>query len=277
MMDAPGAAVARGISASSAAAARGIATSAPRRLPASVPEDPRLLAGASGSGDPRWGALAAAASAPARAPGALGAAPRAGSFPGLGPAAALRNVVDEQCLELFEQQAHLLDPRGREALARQREFLQWQGSLEGGAGGALRSAAELERQDSAGSGTAAGEGGGGREAADDAATRGGGSDGSGGAAEGLRTELERARAALGAAARERAALGARLAAAESEAAARRAAALCGLCREAPRNCVVLPCMHLATCADCARRRAALEPSCPVCHAAATGFQTVVVP
>ncbi|KAF8563457.1 hypothetical protein P879_10088 [Paragonimus westermani] len=36
---------------------------------------------------------------------------------------------------------------------------------------------------------------------------------------------------------------------------------CHICRDSPINCVILPCGHMATCMDCARRL----PTCPICR------------
>ena len=66
-----------------------------------------------------------------------------------GPPPQMRNLLDEQTLELFESQSHLLDPETREAVQKQRQFLDWQqNSME--EPGPMQAA--LERQDSAGSG-----------------------------------------------------------------------------------------------------------------------------
>ena len=111
--------------------------------PSSMPEQPAILGSAD---DPRWGALAVSASgrhsgrhgmhtggasAPAQ-PELLGAAvaqqqqqQQQQQAPTFSPLE-MRNLLDEQSLELFESQSHLLDPEAREAVARQRQFLEWQ-------------------------------------------------------------------------------------------------------------------------------------------------------
>lgn len=91
--------------------------------PASMPEVPAILGSA--DGDPRWGALAAAASAPAHGRGPMrghaggggGASARSmqfvsGSAPVFSPFE-LKNMMDESSLEIFESQSHLLDPETR--------------------------------------------------------------------------------------------------------------------------------------------------------------------
>jgi hypothetical protein len=40
---------------------------------------------------------------------------------------------------------------------------------------------------------------------------------------------------------------------------------CVVCMDAPKNRVVLPCMHLCACGPCAQRLLELDASCPVCR------------
>lgn len=63
----------------------------------------------------------------------------------------LKNMMDESSLEIFESQSHLLDPETRLQLQKQRQYLEWQNSME--ESGPMRSC--LERTDSAGSGSEA--------------------------------------------------------------------------------------------------------------------------
>jgi hypothetical protein len=114
------------------------------QLPASMPEQPLL--GSAVADDRSWGASGhgtalQAGSAPVRG-GLLAAPPSFSPFE-------LKNMVDESSLELFESQAHLLDTQSRLALQKQRQYLQWQSSVE--EPGPLQST--LERSDSAGSGS----------------------------------------------------------------------------------------------------------------------------
>ena len=81
----------------------------PSWQPASMPEAPPVLGSAD---DPRWGALAATASAPDHGRGGRGARMAAGSAPVFSPLE-LRNMMDESSLEIFESQSHLLDPETR--------------------------------------------------------------------------------------------------------------------------------------------------------------------
>lgn len=108
--------------------------------PASMPEPHVMLAGS--AEECRWNPMGSgvAGSAPVTAP-MLGAPPTFSPVE-------LRNMMDEESLMLFESQSHLLDPESRVALQRQREYLQWQNSLD--EPGPMQSV--LERQDSAGSG-----------------------------------------------------------------------------------------------------------------------------
>jgi hypothetical protein len=41
--------------------------------------------------------------------------------------------------------------------------------------------------------------------------------------------------------------------------------LCVLCFDAPKDRIVLPCMHLCVCGPCAQRLLELDASCPVCR------------
>jgi hypothetical protein len=40
---------------------------------------------------------------------------------------------------------------------------------------------------------------------------------------------------------------------------------CVVCMDAPKDCIVLPCMHLCACGPCAQRLLELNASCPVCR------------
>lgn len=82
--------------------------------PASMPEAPAILGSAD---DPRWGALAMAASAPDYHRTRSGAQRSqqmavSGSAPVFSPLE-LKNMMDESSLEIFESQSHLLDPETR--------------------------------------------------------------------------------------------------------------------------------------------------------------------
>lgn len=82
--------------------------------PASMPEAPAILGSAD---DPRWGALAMAASAPDYHRTRSGAQRLqqmavSGSAPVFSPLE-LKNMMDESSLEIFESQSHLLDPETR--------------------------------------------------------------------------------------------------------------------------------------------------------------------
>ncbi len=104
--------------------------------PASMPEHLRMLSGGSSDvlGDPRWGATLAPGVG--SAPDGARALARSASAGGSGaPASApvfspfeLKNMMDEQSLELFESQSHLLDPESRVLLQKQRQYLQWANS-----------------------------------------------------------------------------------------------------------------------------------------------------
>ena len=41
--------------------------------------------------------------------------------------------------------------------------------------------------------------------------------------------------------------------------------LCVVCMGAPKDRIVLPCMHLCACGPCAQRLLELDASCPVCR------------
>ena len=41
--------------------------------------------------------------------------------------------------------------------------------------------------------------------------------------------------------------------------------MCVVCMDAPKDCIVLPCMHLCACGPCAQRLLELNASCPVCR------------
>lgn len=48
--------------------------------------------------------------------------------------------------------------------------------------------------------------------------------------------------------------------------------LCVVCLDAPKNCVLLPCRHLAACSACAGALwAKPEPCCPVCRTPLVNF------
>jgi hypothetical protein len=40
---------------------------------------------------------------------------------------------------------------------------------------------------------------------------------------------------------------------------------CVVCMDAPKDRIVLPCMHLCACGPCAQRLLGLDASCPVCR------------
>ena len=40
---------------------------------------------------------------------------------------------------------------------------------------------------------------------------------------------------------------------------------CVVCMDAPKDCIVRPCMHLCACGPCAQRLLELDASCPVCR------------
>jgi hypothetical protein len=291
------------------------------QLPASMPEPHVILAGS--AEDSRWNPLSAAVGG--SAPGGRG--PSLAGPPTFSPAE-LRHMMDEESLALFEQQSHLLDAESREALQRQRQYLQWQSSLE--EPGPMQSV--LERQDSAGSGCNQHQAAGGRAdggADGGAAAAAGGQAGSGGrdhesagangSVHGMSRVLEEARRQLGAAVQERDAMAARLAQAEVERDALRQEATCKMCcrvslacalaaasppvgaaacpprraplprrpaanaaplplpsPQAPRNCVILPCLHFMSCDDCFKKHATASPTCPACSTPLTGFQTLLM-
>jgi len=209
----------------------------------------------------------------------------------------LKNMMDEESLELFESQSHLLDPESRRALERQRQYLQWHNSME--EPGPMQS--ELERQDSAGSGCQLlGSDDGGLPGAFAAAmldvatdgsggvirnqlTRGCGGGGSsaedtssGGGSAGVVHELQEARRHLALMAREREALATRVQQLESELETQKDVVLCKICRQAQRNCVVLPCLHFTSCDMCFKRHCVGNVSCPTCSGRITGFQTLLL-
>ena len=41
--------------------------------------------------------------------------------------------------------------------------------------------------------------------------------------------------------------------------------MCVVCMDAPKDRIVLPCMHLCACGPCAQRLLELDASCPVCR------------
>lgn len=274
------------------------------RHPNSMPEHPGVLS--SSADNPRWGALGQAGSAPAWRRHSLSAADE--QPPTFSPVE-LKNMMDEQSLELFESQSHLLDPESRVALQRQRQYLEWHNSME--EPGPMQSV--LERSDSVGSGcndlsnhggTAAGAAALGAAAA---ATGGGesvlpGSVGtgpgalsapaapaSGGNWSGDNTssggtacsaqilhELQEMRRHLAVVSREREGLVTRVHQLEAELQAQRESSLCKMCRNAPRNCVVLPCLHFASCDGCFKKHCAATYSCPMCNQRVTGYQTLLM-
>lgn len=146
--------------------------------------------------------------------------------------------MHEESLELFESQSHLLDPESRAALQRQRQYLQWQSSLD--EPGPMQSV--LERQDSAGSGyhdpstepvTASFKA---THAVPTAAAGGGalggavsGDTSSGGSA--MVHELQETKRHLAAVNREREALTTRVQQLEAELQAQRESTLCKMCRQ----------------------------------------------
>ncbi|KAL4527531.1 hypothetical protein Ndes2526B_g08782 [Nannochloris sp. 'desiccata'] len=272
------------------------------RHPNSMPEHPGVLSGS--ADDPRWGLLGQAGSAPAWRQHSLGAAPE--QPPTFSPVE-LKNMMDEQSLELFESQSHLLDPESRVALQRQRQYLEWHNSME--EPGPMQSV--LERQDSAGSGcndlsihggtaamaaalgaaAAAAAGGAGehvlpgsfgtRPGALGAAVAGGNGSGdtsSGGTAGSAQVlhELQEMRRHLAVVSREREGLVTRVHQLEAELQAQHESTLCKMCRSAPRNCVVLPCLHFTSCDGCFKKHCAATYSCPMCNQRVTGYQTLLM-
>ena len=208
----------------------------------------------------------------------------------------LRNMLHEESLELFESQSHLLDPESRVALQRQRQYLQWQSSLEDP--GPMQSV--LERQESAGSGCN-----------DDDGSGGGDGDGSGGhvgdgSGDGaalhmdaynkgqrqtgsekmngnynnggnkLLHDLQETRRHLAIVSREREALATRVHQLEAELQSQQEGTLCTLCRQVPRNCVALPCLHFTSCDGCFKKHCSSALSCPTCQGRVTGFQTLLM-
>jgi hypothetical protein len=269
------------------------------RYPNSMPEHPGLLGGS--VEDPRWGALNQAGSAPAWRQHSLGAAPE---HPPTFSPVELKNMMDEQSLELFESQSHLLDPESRVALQRQRQYLEWHNSME--EPGPMQSV--LERQDSAGSGcndlsihggtaaaaaamgaaaaAAAGHGelpgsfgtGPGGLAAAAAGENGSGdtsSGGTGGSAQ-IIHELQEMRRHLAVVSREREGLLTRVHQLEAELQAQHESTLCKMCRSAQRNCVVLPCLHFSSCDGCFKKHCAATGACPMCTQRVTGYQTLLM-
>lgn len=117
------------------------------RLPNSMPEQAAVLA--SSAEDPRWHALAAPHAQSGSLPVKRGL-PKQTAPPTFSPQE-LKNLMDEESLELFESQSHLLDPESRALLMRQRQYLEWQSSLDREPG-LLPTTTQIERQDSAGSG-----------------------------------------------------------------------------------------------------------------------------
>eukprot|EP00887_Chlorella_sp_A99_P002589 scaffold6.g2589.t1 len=289
--------------------------------PSSMPEQPLMLGSAD---DPRWGALAhadAPAVRPGLGPGGASAPVRAsllGGVPSFSPYE-MRNLLDEQSLELFESQSHLLDPESRVAVAKQRQFLDWQqSSLEepglmqarapAGGGGARAPAAaprlrrsanfelfrppppqaELERQDSAGSGN---------EPAETSSIKrqlravAGERDRQAQRSNELCQQLQEKKRQLFTAIQARGGrggLGAGGPASEREQLKEQVRSLearlkdyhdvthCRLCQQRPRNCVVLPCLHFLYCDNCFKAHCSASPACPACHAAVSGYQTLIV-
>lgn len=258
----------------------------------------------------------------------------------------LKNMMDEESLELFESQSHLLDPESRHALERQRQYLQWQGSMD--EPGPMQSV--LERQDSAGSGCAplvddhdaadgctddaegrhrggmhqhrrmlqhrmaaatsaegamgihttttttttkdhhhvlarkrssSGDGGDTAVAAeyltgDDGSVHGGRSRSIGASIVAVQ-ELQNAKRQIAALSKEREELLIKVQQLESELETQRECSVCKICRQTPRNCVVLPCLHFTTCDSCFKKHCGgSSVSCPCCNAKCTGFQTLLL-
>lgn len=254
----------------------------PNHQPSSMPERPVLLSGSAEG--PRWDGLAAqnhqrSGSAPSwrHSPYSM---PLATPAPPTFSPIELKNMMHEESLELFESQSHLLDPESRQALHRQRQYLQWQSSME--EPGPMQSA--LDRQDSAGSGChlddqlhgAAAFGGLGLGRASSGG--GSGETSSGGTAGGsaMLHELQEVKRHLAVVSREREELATRVQQLEAELQAQREAVLCKICRRTARNCVVLPCLHFTSCDVCFKKHCTSSVSCPMCSGRVTGFQTLLM-
>lgn len=263
----------------------GIAMPSPRPLQynswhsASLPEQHVILSGPS-SNDPRWGALAQTCSAGgsftdprtkplgATAPTltrplgqSLHAAPA--SAPTFSPFE-LRNLMDEESLELFESQSHLLDDNSKAALMKQRQYLQWQhrqNSLT--EAGPMESV--LERQDSAGSGSAAGAL---LTNTEDPKSNEIGSDGPA-YANSLVKRIEQLEGQL-------AVMQGRAQGLDSKLKEYMELAHCRICRTALRNCVALPCLHFHFCDTCFKQHCLQTQNCPTCSMTVTGYQALLI-
>lgn len=182
----------------------------------------------------------------------------------------MRNLLDEQSLELFESQSHLLDPESRVAVAKQRQFLDWQqSSLE--EPGLMQ--AELERQDSAGSGN---------EPAETSSIKrqlravAGERDRQAQRSNELCQQLQEKKRQLFTAIQEREQLKEQVRSLEARLKDYHDVTHCRLCQQRPRNCVVLPCLHFLYCDNCFKAHCSASPACPACHAAVSGYQTLIV-
>lgn len=181
----------------------------------------------------------------------------------------LKNMMDESSLEIFESQSHLLDPETRLQLQKQRQYLEWQNSME--ESGPMRSC--LERTDSAGSGS---------EATDVAVLRQ--------ELRALKAEREAAaqrmnemchqvqdkKRQLFSAIQEREQLKERVRQGEAKLKEYQEVMHCRLCHTAVRNCVVLPCLHFLYCDGCFKKHCTASPTCPACSTPVTGFQTLIL-
>lgn len=249
----------------------------PSWQPASMPEQPAVLGSAE---DPRWGALAAAASVPnysqlaaaGRGGGSRAARIQAasGSAPVFSPFE-LKNMMDESSLEIFESQSHLLDPETRLQLQKQRQYLEWQqSSMEDS--GPMR--ASLERCDSAGSGS---------EAPADVSglrhemrTLRAERDATVQRANELCQQLQDKKRQLFTAIQEREQLKERCRQSEAKLKEYQEVMHCRLCHTAVRNCVVLPCLHFLYCDTCFKKHCTVTPTCPACNMPVSGFQTLML-
>lgn len=215
---------------------------------------------------------------------------------GLPPASAptfspfeLKSIMDEESLELFESQSHLLDDASKAALAKQRQYLDWQVHNSLTDAGPMQSV--LERQDSAGSGSAAvnnnhnspGD-------KNDTAHNSNGNINGYNASSPQHNNHRRSYSTSQIAMTHRLEdLERQLAVAQDkerqlqhQLQEYREITHCKMCQNALRNCVALPCMHFYTCDGCFKNHCTLSsnsgagPSCPMCGIVVTGYQALII-
>lgn len=203
----------------------------------------------------------------------------------------LKSIMDEESLELFESQSHLLDDASKAALAKQRQYLDWQVHNSLTDAGPMQSV--LERQDSAGSGSAVVNNNHNSPGDKiDTAHNGHGNVSSPQHNNNNQHNSSHRRAYS----TSQIAIAHRLEDMERQLAAAqdkerqlqhqlqeyKEIMHCKMCQNALRNCVALPCMHFYTCDGCFKNHCTMSsnsgagPSCPMCGVVVTGYQALII-